>query len=121
LSDIVDVLLGDAGTPIAILGSRMSALTHPDGLRGRVKLDYPRTLAVDSIRRIVFDRDSFECQHCGEFVTWTTGHLDEIVSRGDGGAVSVSNCQVLCPKCHIVGPESKHGKKRSVRFGQGKK
>ena len=120
MSDIVDVLLGDAGLPVAIFGSRIDALSHPEAPFGRVVLDVPRSEAVGDIRRAVFNRDEYQCRHCGALVTWNTGHLDEIVPRGKGGEVSVENGQTLCAKCHIVGPESKHGKTRSPKFSKGK-
>lgn len=115
MSDIVDVLLGDSGLPIAIFPTRTEALTSPENELGRVRLDVPRNEAVDAIRREVYRLDDGRCRHCGEIVTFKTMHLDEIVSRGNLGPVAVDNCQTLCAKCHILGPESKHGKTRSVR------
>lgn len=117
MSDIVDVLLGDSGQPVLIFRSRHDALLCPEWEWGRVKLDYPRSEAVGAIRRAVFERDDYTCRHCGELVTTKTGHLDEIVPRGKGGSISTENCQCLCPKCHIVGPESKHGN-RLPRFSK---
>lgn len=121
MSELADVLLGDSGLPIAIFQSRHDALLCPDWDSGRVELDVPRSEAVGAIRRAVFRRDDFECRRCGELVTWKTGHLDEVISRGKGGEISVANCQVLCAKCHIVGPESKHGKTRLPQFSKGTK
>jgi hypothetical protein len=79
-------------------------------------MEYPRDDAVAAIRKNVFIRCHNECENCGKFITFSTGHLDERVSRGKGGEISVDNCQFLCANCHIIGPESKHGA-RLPRFG----
>lgn len=116
MSDLVDVLLGDSGQPIAIFAMRTDALTCPENALGRIRLDVPRSEAVEAIRREVYRLDDGCCRHCGKLVTWKTMHLDEIVSRGDLGLIAVFNCQTLCADCHIVGPESKHGRERLPRF-----
>lgn len=119
MSLLVDVLLDEQQKVIAIFQSRHEALLHPDWDLGRVRLNVSRADAVYDIRRAVFERDDYTCRHCGEYVG-KNGHLDEVIPRGLGGSVSVANGQVLCAKCHILGPESKHGG-RAPRFSQGEK
>ena len=79
---------------------------------GRFTRRIYQRLAVSDIRRQVFHRDDFRCRRCGLAVRWETGEMDEIVSKGSGGEVSVENCQVLCCICH----DDKHG--RRPRFGE---
>lgn len=78
--------------------------------------------AVGSVRRQVFDRQEEKCLACGKQVYWDgsifqRAHLDEIISKGRGGEVSLANCQILCFNCH-VGPDGKHSDRRP-RFGEG--
>lgn len=113
MSEFVDVWLKDGRI------SGIFRVAIDPGLRlGEVRLNVPRHEAVEEIRRQVFDNDDYQCRHCGELVTWKTGHLDEIIPRGKGGEVSVRNGQTLCAKCHIVGPDSKHGN-RLPKFSKG--
>src|SRR5882672_1978935 len=55
-------------------------------MSGPAPIEWPRTDAVRSIRQQVYERDK-ECQRCGKPLTWATGHLDEKVSRGEGGEI----------------------------------
>lgn len=111
MSEFVDVWLNADGKIHGIFPKRADALCSALGATGGVRLDVPRSEAVSEIRRQVFERDDYTCVHCGELVTWKTGHMDEFVSRGKGGEVSVDNCQTLCANCHI-GPQGKHGNRR---------
>jgi len=89
---------------------------RPGRLRGR---------AMEQLRREVFARDGYRCQHlltslgihegvewfvkCLRPVTWESGHLAHIVSRGRGGKDEASNLLTKCPDCHI-GIEHSYGK-----------
>lgn len=73
---------------------------------------------MEALRREVFERDGYQCQHmkvigidwklgklyrmCRALVTWETGHLAHIISRGRGGKDEASNLLTKCPHCHIV-------------------
>jgi len=118
MSDLVDVWLSPDGRIAGIFANRWESANSPLWEVGAVRGDVPRSQAVEEIRRQVFEKDDYQCRHCGEFVTWKTGQMDEIVARGKGGEISVDNCQTLCARCHIVGPRSKHGN-RLPQFSKG--
>jgi 5-methylcytosine-specific restriction endonuclease McrA len=68
--------------------------------------------ALEDLRRHCFARDGFRCQHhiaqCGPFyqpcrklVTWESGHMAYIKSRGAGGGDTLDNVITKCAECHI--------------------
>ncbi len=73
---------------------------------------------MGALRRAVFERDGYLCQHvtgeyvdlegdphvrqCYEPVTWKTGHLAHITSRGAGGHDTLENCTTKCAFHHAV-------------------
>ncbi len=79
--------------------------------------------AMKKLREDVFARDGFRCQHlllhhgrqivipggapidiyypCHKPVTWETGHLCHIVSRGAGGHDTAENTYCGCADCHL--------------------
>ena len=74
---------------------------------------------MQKLREDVFTRDGFRCQHvtgannpigirCLKPVTWESGHLCHIVSRGAGGHDTAENTYCGCSECHMkfhaVGP-----------------
>ena len=77
---------------------------------------------MESLRREAFDRDGYRCQHvlvCAEMnfeelkpilclrpITWETGHLAHIISRGAGGKDELSNVLTKCPFHHMVAEHS---------------
>ncbi len=74
-----------------------------------------REEAIEQIRWQVFERDNWTCVHCGRKMSWYVGELDEKISRGQGGEISVENGQTLCHVCHV----EKHG--RVPKFGEHEK
>src|SRR6266436_6124373 len=104
----------DSGLPVRILKSLKQAMNLADDLVRYVD----RTWAVGEIRRQVFERDGYECQRCSARLTLQTGHMDEYISRGEGGEISVTNSWLLCYTCHEGDkPTSEHGNRR-IRFGE---
>lgn len=71
-------------------------------------VEYPRSDAVADIRRQVFERANGECQRCGRTLTWGMMHMHETTNRGQGGEISIDNCEALCFDCH-EGPDGAHG------------
>jgi 5-methylcytosine-specific restriction endonuclease McrA len=77
--------------------------------------------SMEKLRKDCFERDNYQCQHqlrhpiadlkgyvvdsyyqpCGNFVTWETGHMAHIESRGRGGKDELSNVLTKCANCHI--------------------
>lgn len=68
------------------------------------------TVAVEQIRDQVYERSRGNCERCGNIIT-KNFHMHEKIHRGQGGEISVSNCEALCADCHI-GPEGEHGDRR---------
>ncbi|CAN5951002.1 unnamed protein product [Sphagnum jensenii] len=78
--------------------------------RGRVK-----GKDMESLRREVFERDGYSCKHktwlslmggvmwevCNKPVTWETGHLAHIESRGAGGPDTAENTYCCCAEHHL--------------------
>lgn len=70
--------------------------------------------ATGAIRQQVYSRQKGKCLDCGKDLPYKGSiyerfHMDEVVSKGTGGVVSLENCQGLCYSCHILG---KHGDRR---------
>lgn len=66
-----------------------------------------RSVAVKHIRSHVYARARGRCEKCNETLTPNTAHMDEKVSRGEGGNISLANSWILCSTCHI-GPTGEH-------------
>ncbi len=79
---------------------------------GRLKGD-----ALAALRAQCFERDQFRCQYrirtgyaldgsicgyalCWEPVTWDSGHMHHLKTRGAGGKDELSNVQTICASCH---------------------
>jgi 5-methylcytosine-specific restriction endonuclease McrA len=67
------------------------------GKTGRVRLKGP---ALASLRRRCFTRDGWACVDCGRTVSWATGHMAHIVSRGGGGSDILENVRTKCQEHH---------------------
>lgn len=77
-----------------------------------------KTWAIGEIRRQVFERDNYECRRCGKRLNLQNGHMDHIISKGEGGETSVANGWLLCFDCHEGNKAtSEHGNRR-IRFGE---
>lgn len=68
---------------------------------------------MTALRLEVFEREAYMCQHdvaiagftayrCLNPVTWESGHLAHIISRGRGGDDSAENTCCKCAHCHLV-------------------
>jgi len=72
--------------------------------------------AMEKLRRDCFERDFYRCRGeipgffdpCGKLVTWETGHMAHIISRGRRGPDVISNVVTKCAECHI-GIEHSYG------------
>ena len=97
--------------PIRILRTTLEALKLPPE---RVR-QMARSVAIGYIRQQVVDRARrnrlINCEFCGKVVTELTGHMHEVVPRGQGGEYSVDNSRYICPECHI-GRDGEHGDRR---------
>ncbi|MDA8054147.1 MAG: HNH endonuclease signature motif containing protein [Thermoplasmatales archaeon] len=53
-------------------------------------------------RRLIFERDNYTCDYCGEKVTEDTATLDHIVPRSKGGTDSKDNLVTCCFECNSI-------------------
>ena len=78
------------------------------GKLGRVRL---RGKALEALRRECFTRDGWRCTRvdesvhivpcgCGRTVSWASGHMAHIVSRGAGGSDVIDNVHTMTQECH---------------------
>jgi 5-methylcytosine-specific restriction endonuclease McrA len=77
--------------------------------------------AWEQLRKEVFLRDHYRCQHCKRFVGLTPGdspHCDHIVAKDAGGADVLTNLRTLCAQCHGVRTREEHRGQRA-RGGRG--
>jgi 5-methylcytosine-specific restriction endonuclease McrA len=103
--------------PREVFKSHSAALrANPDGA---CIVEMDRMRAVVAIRSRVYARAKGHCEKCNEVLTPETAHMDEKVSRGEGGNISLDNCWLLCSNCH-VGPTGEHSN-RLPDFRGGKK
>jgi 5-methylcytosine-specific restriction endonuclease McrA len=84
--------------------------------------EMPRSAAVETIRRQVFEKYDYRCKDCGKFLVWergqwNSGEMHEEVPRGKGGEISVTNSVLLCRGCHTQNEDSAHGNRR-LHFGE---
>lgn len=81
---------------------------------------------MEQLRRDVFERDDYRCQHvisadlngvemlCLIPVSWENGHLAHTISRARGGPDTAENCKTKCLYCHIVREHIEGGKGKIV-------
>jgi hypothetical protein len=81
-------------------------------------VEMDRALAVGSIREQVRRGANDCCERCGKVLTEVTGEMHETLPKGNGGEVSLANCEWLCHRCHQGDKDSAHGNRRT-RFGEG--
>jgi 5-methylcytosine-specific restriction endonuclease McrA len=70
------------------------------GKLGVIRLKGP---ALAALRRARFILDRWKCVDCGRPVSWASGHLSHLVSRGAGGSDVIENVRTKCGDCHLVG------------------
>jgi len=64
----------------------------------------PITGAVggSGLRRLLFERDGWKCQYCGELVTEQTATLDHRIPVSKGGDDSEGNLATACLMCNSL-------------------
>lgn len=83
----------------------------------------PKLDAVGAIRSQIWKRCGGRCEWCGSPVTesgpvWKRMHMHEMIPKGNGGEVSLTNGVGLCQNCHEHDPKA-HGD-RKPQFSSGK-
>jgi len=78
------------------LCSDYGQINYPKGF----KTNNRRVEVVSEVRKIVFERDNWECQKCGSDEQLECHHIDP-VSQEPFFANDPDSCITLCKKCHI--------------------
>ena len=78
--------------PVELLAKR-----HRENIRQWRATQYQKVTISKAIRAQVFDRDTYQCRHCG-----ATEHLrvDHIYPERHGGTLDMDNLQTLCRSCN---------------------
>lgn len=87
-----------AGEFVRILKPREAFLLEPEVIR-----QYPRAEAIKKIRARVFELAKNTCKFCGrraEPEGPMKGDMHEVIPRGQGGEISITNSVALCRSCH---------------------
>ena len=67
------------------------------GKLGRIQL---KGKPMEKLRRERFTLDGWCCVDCGRPVSWASGHLAHVQSRGAGGSDTIENTRTKCLGCH---------------------
>ncbi len=59
------------------------------------------------IRKIVLERDNYQCVRCGILLKENAAHIDHIQS-GKLGTNKLSNLRSLCRRCHVLRADQRH-------------
>ena len=51
-------------------------------------------------KRLVYERDNYTCQYCGEELTQAKCTVDHVVPRSKGGPSTFENCVTACFQCN---------------------
>jgi 5-methylcytosine-specific restriction enzyme A len=60
----------------------------------------PRISIPAEVRRLVFERDRYQCQSCGRTALAVKLTIDHIIALAQGGTNDISNLQTLCDRCN---------------------
>ncbi len=69
------------------------------GKTGRIRL---KGEALAMLRRACFTRDGWRCVACFRRVSWASGQMAHIKSRGSGGSDALENVQTMCAEHHAL-------------------
>ena len=79
---------------VPLVRERLAAITPPDDTE-----DY----FTDPQKRLVlFERDKWVCQYCGEKVTKDNATLDHYIPQSQGGTHAMANLRTACLVCNGV-------------------
>lgn len=77
---------------LEFLVGRFTEKKLPRKAAGTLKKPIPYEL-----RKLVFERDAYRCQTCGD---WHDLSVDHIIPESKGGLAKLDNLQTLCRKCN---------------------
>lgn len=93
-------------------------------LAGGTVADWPKSVAIKTLREQIFLRCKDKCEFCGVRLDRQTGEMHEKHPRGElrhgnFGEYSMSNSVFLCRSCHTTGPAAAHSNRRwhSAKIG----
>lgn len=73
----------------------------PDLTIGNLGIVRLKGQALADLRRQRFVLDGWRCIDCGTGVSWASGHLAHVKSRGAGGSDTIENTRTKCAECHM--------------------
>ena len=51
-------------------------------------------------KKVLFNRDRWQCQYCGEKLFWNTATIDHVMPSSRGGHTTWVNCVAACKPCN---------------------
>lgn len=51
-------------------------------------------------KKVLFNRDNWQCQYCGVKLEWGSVTIDHVIPRARGGNTSWKNCVSSCKRCN---------------------
>lgn len=89
---------GNCGSVIEIILNELAAkgLYVPPGSQPKSSV-YQKEVITNKLRKSVFERDAYRCQHCGAHKDLS---VDHIFPESKGGTLDFSNLQTLCRPCN---------------------
>ena len=51
-------------------------------------------------KRVLFNRDGWQCQYCGKRLNWNSIEVEHVVPRSRGGKTTWANCVAACKPCN---------------------
>ena len=104
--DALGLVLTKKATPIEeytdIVRSQRTAFRLPAVvvMNRYVKTQRPVRLWVAPTRKLVFSRDGFQCQYCGQHITMNSGTRDHVIPLARGGPDTLANVVAACLTCN---------------------
>lgn len=51
-------------------------------------------------KKVLFNRDNWQCQYCGTRLDWSSVTIDHVTPKSRGGTTCWKNCVAACKKCN---------------------
>lgn len=97
-----EVVLGLNGTPSEwdeTFKSPSTSIRVPATMRLFKKV-HKKWKAPRFRKRVLFNRDQWSCQYCGEKLHWNSVTIDHVMPSSRGGKTSWHNCVTSCTPCN---------------------
>ncbi|RUA16095.1 MAG: HNH endonuclease [Clostridia bacterium] len=84
----------------AYIRSASAELPRPLVIRLRRYIRLPRNISLPLTRRLVYARDRYTCQYCGERLHSSQLTLDHVLPKSRGGKKTWENLVTACRRCN---------------------